>query len=219
MWRKTKKAIEYSVDKYLPRTVLAVLWAFFLEKLAGLTRVQKIDAFKECLEGVGDEFEQKGILLEAFYSKEDFDLVKRKIQSFEEASERTDYLFSDYDKHLHALNYFSMGKFPIVIQDQELRYEYESEKMAEKHLDCFEAKMLYFFSVVWYDSARNHYGDYLLPEERRNGEGFRKLRKALKYFYLADIKKIERGLYSFKYDQEKFTSLGKLKQLGLIGDH
>ena len=109
------------------------------------------------------------------------------------------------------------GKLPPMAFSGACGYEYEQGKISRLVPDDHEIIFLNIISSLWYNSETECFDNSLFSEEvLRNGQGFRRLREALKYVYLAGQKGIKSYEYTCEYNGRKFTSLAKLKSLGKI---
>ena len=218
-----KKALVYckASGKYVSRTVEGILWALFFHQLDDLVSLEeKIQAINDCISCIEIEFKREHFCnqrrLTELYRKEDFDLLEKEGKDLD-AEGQVQLLFKDYDVGLHYFIHSAAGKFPPVIAQRSYGYEYEPGEISHRRPNCHEAALLDAFSLLWYNPKKNAFDDMLFPEHvLKNGEGFKRLRDALKYFYLADKKGIKDSEYTCEYEKRKFTSIAKLKQLGKI---
>ena len=242
-----------SGEKYVARTTESILWALFFHKIDNLISLQqKIATINDCINVIKKEFKnqdyQDKIELKEFYDKKDFDLFEKNFKKANTSSQdvtcqllldychvdrdncdqidQIDRVFKHYDVGLHYFIHLVAGAFPLVVSQGDYGYEYESGKISHARPDCHETALLDLFSILWYNQKTKAYDNSLFSENIiKNGEGFRKLREALKYFYLADVKKIKADEYTCtcevrapgdKTEEIAFTSLAKLKNLGKI---
>jgi len=243
-----KKALFYPIDqalvlckkntRYTTRTTEGILWALFFHKLGSLVSMEeKIKAINDCFKEIENEYKyeefcSKQCELKDLYSKKDFDEFENNIKVLE-VDKQVGAVSQNYDIALHYFVSLVGGKLPPVIGQGNYGYEYESGKLSYARPNCHEAAMLDAISILWYNPQIGAFDDSLFPKHViENGKGFKKLRKALKYFYLADTKGIKASRYTFEYagsfdgatlensghrqGTKTFTSLGKLKSLGRI---
>ena len=225
---------------YAPRTTESILWALFFHKLDNLRFFEeKIRAVNNCIKEIDNEFKREDFCgeLKQFYKQQDFDTFEKRIKELKDSSggyyhftiksrdRKNKYAQKQIDEicrcHDLSLHYFisciAGKKFSPVIAQGDCGYEYEPDKMSDTRPDCHETAMLDVLSLLWYNREKNSFDDTLFPDHViKNGTGFKKLRDALKYFYLADAKGIKVVEYTFEHDDEQFTSLAKLKRLGKI---
>ena len=217
--------------RYAPRITEGILWALFFHKLDSLVSLEeKIKAINACLNEIDNEFKSEVFCfdpgeLKDLYSKEDFDTFKNHIKVLE-IDEQIEAVSQNYDIALHYFISLVGGKFPPVIGQGNYGYEYEPVKLSGKTPDCHETATLDAISVLWYNPQIRAFDDSLFSKDViKNGQGLKKLREALKYFYLADVKKIKSEEYTCEYMDKKqdgtsrcvkFTSLEKLKSLEKI---
>jgi len=222
-----KEALEFCKTKgiYAKRTTEAILWALFFHKLDGLISLEeKVKAINDCIDQIDDEFKNKefcnGKSLAKFYNREDFDGFEKDIKDLE-VDQQVEKVHESYDQSLHYFIHCSEGKFPPVIAQGSYGYQYEKDneiyKISYSVPNCYETAILDLLSILWYNPAKNTFDDSVFPDRViKNGVGLNKLRETLKYFYLADKKKIKAQEYTCEYKNRKFTSLAKLKNLGKI---
>ena len=202
--------------RYAPRTVEGVLWAFFFHKIDKLSSLQeKVDAIKSCLGNISPEFKnqdlEEGDLGEC-YAPEKFAEYEQEIKKID-VDKQIEKIKQKYDLGLHYFISLAVGaKFPPVIGMGSFGYEYEEGKLSGKTPNCHETATLDALSVLWYNRETKKIDDSLI----KDGLGFKKLREALKYLYLADSKRIKVEEYTCRYKGRKFTSIEKLKKLGKI---
>ena len=245
----------YSGEKYIARTTESILWAFFFHKLDSLISLQeKITAINNCLSEIDKDFKNESfygktgkIELTELYDKKDFDLFGQYFREQgansntqeitsqllldychvgNDSCDQTERIFKHYDIGLHYFIQLAAGAFPPSISQGDYGYEYEPGNISQTRPDCYEAALLDLFSILWYNPKTKAYDDSLFaPHIVEKGEGFRKLREALKYLYLADCKGIQADEYTCtseirgaqdKIQKITFTSLAKLKSLGKI---
>ena len=225
-----RKALEFCKrgDMYVSRTAESILWALFFHRLDGfISEKAKVQAINDCLVCIEPEFKRKefnGVLSE-FYVKEDFVEFERELFALD-ADKQIDLGLQNYDLGLHYLLYLAVGALPPVVTQVKIGYEYEPGKMSHVRPNCHETAILDLFSILWHDPVKRSYNNALFdPLIIKYGQGFKKLRQVLKYFYLADCKCIDPSEYTCEceltlpgdlIDRVKFTSLAKLKSLGRI---
>lgn len=199
-------------ERYPKRMVEAILWAFFFHKVDMLiSQEEKIIAIHDCIEQIDPVFKR-----EPFCDQELCELYEsKKFESFEKSFQELDVdlqvkkLETEYDLALHVLINMCKGAFPPVVQQGNYGYEYTNGYISErKPADCYEAAMHDLFSILWYNPETKTYDDSFF--KHTNGQGFKKLREALAYVYLADCKGIKAEAYT---KDNTFTSLEKLKSL------
>jgi len=224
-----KKALEFCKTGriYMTRTPQAILWALFFHKIDSFASQQEqIQAINDCLNSIDKEFKNEKfyghIMLKDLYYPRDFDSFGRKIGNGRRFGNVPMRQVCNIDKNYDiALHYFvslvAGKKFPPVIGQGDYGYEYEAGKISYERPDCHETVTLDLLSIFWYNPVKKAYDDSMLPEKViKNGEGLKKLREALKYFYLADSKGIKADEYTNEFKGKKFTSITKLKNLGRI---
>ena len=142
---------------------------------------------------------------------------KKKIENIK-AGKQVDVVCQDYDLALHYfISIIIGGKFSPAIAQGSYGYEYEPGKISHTEPNCHETATLDVLSVLWYNPQKKLFDDSLFSDHIiQHGQGLKKLREALKYFYLADEKGIKAQEYICKYEGRIFTSLSKLKSLGKI---
>ena len=218
---------------YVPRTVEAILWALFFHKLEELrSRDEKIKAINDCIGAIDKEFKREEFCnsgeLKEFYTQENFEAFKTELayrhsiwerptreRVLLNASKQVNKIFGNYDFGLHYLiRGLTSGLFSPVIGQGEYGYEYEPGKCSRTRPDCHETATLDVISLLWYNPKIRAFDDSLFSDDvLKNGKGFKRLLEALKYFYLADVKKIKAREYTCIDGNKKFTSLAKLKTL------
>ena len=212
-----KAAIEYckSGNIHIPRITESILWALFFHKLKNLPSEQdKIIAINNCLGCIDGELKNNDEELKELYCKEDIGKLKETISLYQDGDNIG---FCTSRESLHYYIDVLRGKFPPKVPQGNHGYEYEEGKVSHMPPDCHESAILDMFGVLWYNPVKNSFDNSLFSEDIiQNGEGFKKLREALKYFYLADSKGIKVQEYSYEYEGRKFTSLKKLKGLEVI---
>ena len=207
---------------YAPRTIEAILWALFFHTLENIISLEeKIKVINDCIKEIGVEYKcehfSEGLI--ELYEKEDFDLLEKEIKNLDKEGQ-VQFLGKNYDICLHYFIHLAVGKFSPVIAQGNYGYEYEPGKISHGRPDCHETAILDAFSLLWYNPEKNIFDDTLFPEHvlLQRGTGFKKLREALKYLYLADKKGIKAEEYTCEYKERKFTSIAKLKQLGKMSE-
>ena len=203
---------------YAPRTIEAILWALFFHKLeSAISFEEKIKAINNCIKEIDDVFINKRVVLKDLYKGERFEKLDKELKKLR-VHKQVHKLFENYDLALHYIISLEVGKiFPPVIGQGSYGYEYEPGKISDDQANCYETAILDAFSILWYNPVTKTFDDSLFADHIiKNGEGFKRLREALKYFYLAEVKKIRASEYTCKYKGETFTSLAKLKSLGKI---
>jgi len=203
---------------YEPRTVQGILWAFFFHKIDEyISNEEKINAINDCIGCIDDELKENTDELKDFYPLEYFGIFADKVKDLN-AGEQVDEVCENYDLALHYFIYITNGgRFPPVISQGDYGYEYKQGKISDYRPNCHETAMLDAISVLWYNPVKKYFDDSLFSEKViKNGEGLKKLREALKYFYLADAKGIKADQYTYRSYWSKFTSLAKLRKLGKI---
>jgi len=214
-------------DVYIPRTTEGIVWALFFHKLNGLiTLDEKIAAINDCIKEIDDEYKKRDFvarngLLKDTYNQKDYDkfhILFNTTQKNLNVDTEAKIMHKCYDIGLHYfINCVVGGNFPPVIPEGVYRYEYEEGKVSFACSDCHETAIMDAFSMLWYNPAKKAFDNSLFSKKViDNGEGFKRLREALKYFYLADQKGIKANEYTCEYKNKKFTSLAKLKKLGKI---
>ena len=220
--------------RYDTRTVEAILWALFLQKVDNLISLEeKVAAINACLGQIDQAFKSErfcnGEELKKLYDKKDFDIFEDDLAQLE-VGKQIDTVFANYDVGLHYfINFSAAGKLPPVIIQGNYGYEYEKGECSHTRPNCHESALLDMLSILWYNQKTNRFDNALFPEKIiQNGKGFKRLSEALKYFYLADKKGIRADEYictcqvsepdgkDGELKNVKFTSLAKLKQLGKI---
>jgi len=58
-------------DTYMPRTIEAILWAFFFHKISFLTQEEQINSVKSCLDVINDDFKNTEITLSQLHTGQD----------------------------------------------------------------------------------------------------------------------------------------------------
>jgi len=204
---------------YQKRTVESIIWALFFHKLENVSSSdRKIRAIHECLAEIdiqskSKSFQDGSIKFEQLYTQEVFDEFEKGIKELD-PDEQVKQLLNDYDFSLHYMFYTLEGKFPSEISQKRYGYEYERGKLSDTVPNCFEAALYDLFSVLWHNPEKRIYDNALFATEiLENGQGFSKFRESLKYFYLTSKKGIASESYTCMYDDERFTSLSKLKEL------
>jgi len=207
---------------YVPRTAQAILWAFFFHKIDELnSKEEKINAINVCLNIVDKVFMSKCFIDKGgsaqLYSEKDFQDFEKKTIGLT-ATAQIQELFKDYDLALHFLISKLAGNFPPVVFQGSYGYEYElGKKISDKKPNCYEAAMHDLFSILWYNPKTKRYDSTLFSENViKNGQGFARFRKGLKYFYLADIKGINPKEYTLEDNGKKSLSFTKLQCIGKI---
>ena len=216
-----RKSLEFCNREktYAPRTTESILWALFFHRLdCFIFEKTKLQAINDCLACIEPEFKAKEFsgMLQDFYTKEELERFGEKILSLS-ADKQSQQLLENYDLALHYLLHLAVGALPPVVTQGKFGYEYESGKISHFRPNCHETAILDLFSVLWHDPQKREYNNTLFSENIiKNGEGFKKLREVLKYFYLADCKGIQVEEYMCEHEGRKFTSFEKLKSLGII---
>jgi len=219
---------------YASRMAEGILWALFFHMLDDFASMEhKITAINDCINIIGKEFKrenfQKHSELKKLYTEEDLDDFRRKIeppnfgwQFPETVNRQVDIIFEQYDVGLHYFISRVAGNLPPTVPQGSHGYEYEEGKISSKTADCHETATLDVLSILWYNQDENCFDDSLFPEHViKDGKGLKKLREALKYFYLADCKGIKAEEYTWYMSKDggtTFTSLAKLKKLGKISE-
>ena len=209
-----KQAVAFCVkdNLYMPRTVEAILWAFFFHKVDKLrSQNEKVNATNECIAKIDQDF-KNNIRFKSIYSARDFSAFEERIKDLK-AKEQIALIFNNYDLALHFFISKLAGKFPPQISQGSFGYEFEKGKISGARPNCYETAMHDLFSVLWYNSQTGTYDDSLFSEEAQRGEGFQRFKDSLKYFYLADCK----GIKAKEYTVGGATSFLKLNDLGKIG--
>ena len=213
--------------KYAERTVEGILWALFFHKLDDLISMEeKIAAINDCLVQIDERFKKNSVGLKELYSKKEFEQFEQTVKCLS-LDQQVKKIFGVYDIGLHYLIGLIAGRnFPPAVVEGRYGYEYEPGKISQYTADCHEAATLDIFSILWYNRKTNFFDNsYFTEKVIKNGEGFRRLSDALKYFYLADQKGIKASEYTCEYmayvsdtkrQKARFTSLAKLKSLGKI---
>ena len=203
---------------YAPRTIEAILWALFFHTLENIISLEeKIKVINDCIGEIDEVFINKRVVLKDLYRGEIFEKLDKELKKLRE-HKQVHKLFENYDLALHYIISLEVGKFfPPVIGQGSYGYEYKPGKISDDRADCHETAILDAFSILWYNPVTKTFDDSLFAEHIiKNGQGFRRLREALKYFYLAEIKKIRASEYTSRDGGETFTSLARLKSLGKI---
>ena len=212
---------------YMPRATESILWALFFHKLDSFISLKaKIKAINDCIGQIGREFKREAFcekeVLEDLYRQEDFLTFEHMFQMLSVDAE-IGMLDKDYGLGLHYLIRLAVGMLPPVVTQGRFGYEYEPGKISYTRPNCHETALLDLFSILWYNPKKGIYDNSLFAQNIiENGTGFKELREALKYFYLADMKGIKPGEYTCECEAIKpdgvcetvrFTSLAKLKTL------
>jgi len=212
--RRIKHALETSKGNYVPRTVPGILWGFFFHKIEKLRSVgARLSALDACLDSISPEFKNQ-VSLSSFYDEKDFEAFEEKIEDMS-ADEQITEIFDNYDLALHYFINKLAGSFPARILQGSFGFEYEMEKFPVQPVpDCFETSFHDLFSILWYGREEKRFDNKLFSKDiLENGEGFKRFREALKYFYLADK---DPSIDIKDFSVGPFTSLKKLKSLGKI---
>ena len=217
-------------DMYAPRTTESILWALFFHRLDGFISLKtKIRAINDCLTCMDLAFKNKEFegMLGQLYSKEDIITFGEKILTLT-ADQQSKVLSENYEQALHYLIYCTKGILPPVVTQGKFGYEYEPGKISHVRPNCHETAILDLFSILWHNPKKREYDNSLFKDHIiQEGEGFKRLREAIKYFYLADRKGIDASKYTCEYEVSRpdgstekvqFTSLEKLKSLGEISE-
>ena len=217
-----KKALAYckASKKYVSRTVEGILWALFFHKLDDLISLEdKIKVINDCIGCIDIKFKREDICeLKEFYTGEDIVEFEKGIKDLD-PDDQVQVLSQNYDTCLHYFIHLAVGQFSPEIAQGNYGYEYEPGKISDVRPDCHETAILDTFSLLWYSPQTGIFDDSLFSEHvLQNGQGFKRLREALKYLYLADSKGIKVDEYTYEYEGTKFTSITKLKQLGKISE-
>ena len=215
-----RKALEFrrKSKRYVSGTVATILWALFFDKLDNLaSQEEKIEAINACFCKINNGFKnksfRKGKKLQEQYRKKDFYSFKKKFRALD-VDKQNDAVCQDYDIALHAFMQRVGEKFPPVITMGSYGYEYQPGKISYSRPDCHETATLDALSVLWYNPVKKALDDSLFSDHViQNGQGLKRLREALKYFYLADVKGIKAKEYTCEYRGERFTSLERLRKL------
>ena len=209
-------AVNYSATGkvYEPRTVAAILWAFFFHKVDKLqSQDEKIQVIKTCIAQIDDVFKNPDVTFEGFYTSQKFGLFEERLKKLDTSEDQITVILDKYDLALHFLISKLAGSLPPKIGEGDFGYEYEVGKISGTRHNCYETAMHDLFSILWYNPKTKKYDDALFAENVQKGPGFQRFREALKYFSLADDKEIKAGRYTSKYEGKNFTSLNTLKSL------
>ena len=210
----------YQQAIYLPGTVEGILWAFFFHKIDKLPSLEaKVQAINTCLKSINDIYKNK-VTLGRMYNAEQMDTFEEKLALRDDTGVspqdlQLDKIFKKYDLALHFFIAKLAGSFPPkVSQGSNMYYEYAQGEFSRIGVpDCFETTMNDMFSILWYNRQIEGYDNDLFSKSiLENGQGFKRLREALKYFYLANKYQIPETDYTVN----GITSLLTLESLGKI---
>ncbi|MFC1841466.1 ankyrin repeat domain-containing protein [Candidatus Dependentiae bacterium] len=183
-------ALEHN-ETYMPRTVEAMLWAFFESKFKGVAPI------KACLRSIAKIVKERNgiftngyrqkILGDLFYDNEHgkkaYINFEKHIESIDAVRDKIVYMVDNYDLALHSLiKRVKINNTPEQVPSGINTYEYAQGKRSPKYGTCVEGSFLDLLSILWYDPKLKKYNDQLLPDNVRNGEGFSLLRKFLEKF-------------------------------------
>ena len=241
---------------YAPRTTESILWALFFHRLDGFISLKaKIKAINDCLACIEPRFKNKeciGELTEIYTKKEieEFEQILLKFPADKQAlrddtnvspqggREVADFqialILQNYDIGFHYLLHLLVGALPPVVTQGRYGYEYHPGIVSHTRPNCHETAILDFFSILWHDPVKRMFNNDLFDQRIiEGGQGFRRLRQALKYLYLADCKGIDAREYTCEHEADvpkgaryrnnrsakqnvRFTSIAKLKSLERI---
>ncbi|MFC1841465.1 hypothetical protein ACFLYA_00145 [Candidatus Dependentiae bacterium] len=178
-------------DKYMPRTVEAILWAFFEARFEGKEDIKK------CLQAIADNVGKDVIFADDYKEKVKSDefykkYTKKELRDFEldfadETTDKIEYVLDDYDLAMSSLVYsVKMGKFPPKVPTERRPYVYAKGKETEPFGICFEAAFLDMVSMLWFrpystskEIDNSGYDDSFFPAK---GDFFKQLKKILQKY-------------------------------------
>ncbi|MFC1841464.1 ankyrin repeat domain-containing protein [Candidatus Dependentiae bacterium] len=189
-------------DKYMPRTVEAILWAFFEHKF------EEEEDIKKCLQTIADnvgedntiftgDYKEK-VMSDDFYKEYTRDELKKFETAFDKETNQIKYVLANYDLAMSSLVYsVKMSKFPPKVPTGRLPgFDFGI---------CFEAAALDLVSMLWFrpystseKEDNSGYDDSFFPAK---GVFFNELEKILK-----------------KYDEKGKVDPTNIKKAGVITD-
>jgi len=197
---------------YMPRITEGILWALFFHKIDALSsQEEKVQVINDCINCIDTEF-RNNVTLDTLYSIQEVESFEKKIKKLK-VDKQAEEIFINYDLALHVLITKLVGSFPPKISEGNFGYEYKKGKISKTRHNCYETTMHDFFSLLWYNPKIKGYDDSLFSwDVLQNGQGFKRFREALKFFYLAD----EKNTRAKEYTINRGTSLLVLKDLQKI---